>query len=211
MMIRMIRATLLAIGLAGPAAAQSTASDILAALEGPTDELKQLTDILEGADEERALTAMRLMLVSGDAAMERLALRAGLTSTSGVMRGVALEAYLSGQPTLVAFAEHAGEAPPYFAAWIDYNGSLSGDTTGSFPIAVGPWIEDQACFALPASRATCGVRVGGTEVSFFVGGSWGAARLNENGELVGSISRRASSRDDTGPISVTIPLLGQLQ
>lgn len=206
-----IRTILIAIGLAGPASGQSTASDILAALEGPTDELKQLTDILEGPDEERALTAMRLMLASGDASMERLALRAGLSSTSGVMRGVALEAYLSGEPTLVAFAEHAGEAPPYFAEWIDHNGSLSGDTTGSFPIAVGPWIEDQACFALPASPASCGVRVGGTEVSFFIGGSWGSARLNESGQLVGSISRRANSRDVTGPISVTIPLLGQLQ
>lgn len=207
----MIRVVLIALGLAAPVTAQTTAKDILAALETPTDELKQLTAILEGADEEKALVAMRLMLGSGDAGMQRLALRAGLSSTSGVARGVALEAYLNGQPTLMAFAEHAAEPTSYFAEWLNFVGSLSGDKTGSFPIAVGPWIEDQSCFALPSQPTSCGVRIGGTEVSFLIGSSWGTARLNEAGELVGSISYRRSSSSETGPISVKIPLLGQSQ
>lgn len=208
----MIRAALVALSLAGPAAAQTSAADILAALETPTTELEQLTSILEGADESKALVAMRMMLASGDPGMTRLALRAGLTSTSGVMRGVALEAYMEGQPTLMAFAEHAAEeAPPYFSEWMDYVGSLSSDTTGVFPIPVGPKVDGQACFSGAANPETCAIRVGGTEVSFLIGSAWGTARLNENGELVGSISRQANSRDFTGPIAVTIPLLGQVQ
>ena len=207
----MIRAALFGLALAGPAAAQSTAADILSALEGPTAELEQLMGVLEGPNEEKALTAMRLMLASGDPAMERMALRAGLTSTSGVARGVALEAYLAGQPTLTAFAEAEGEPGTYFETWLGQVGAVSSENTGVFAIPVGPMIADKNCFGTPSDPTECGVRQGGAEVSFYIGRSWGTVRLNENGELVGSISNRANSSTFTGPIALTIPLLGQLQ
>ncbi|SMY08010.1 hypothetical protein [Flavimaricola marinus] len=209
----MIRAMALALLMPLPAVAQSTAAEILGALDAPTSELEQLMEVLNGPNEEKALTAMRLMLASGDAAMQRLALRAGLSSTSGVARGVALEAYLKTQPTLIAFASVEGEEEVNsgFARWMNANGSLSSDRTGSFPIPIGPYLEDQNCFGSPTRPNDCFNRLGGTEVSFFVGAAWGTARLNDSGELVGSISHSFSSNQFTGPISLTIPLLGQLQ
>ncbi len=205
----MMRAILLSLMLAAPAVAQQTASDILAALEQPADEMRQLTEILTGPDEEKALSAMRLMLVSGDPALERLALRAGLTSTSGVVRGVALSAFLDGKPTLVAFAETQVEEPAGFQRWIEAVGSLNSQETGSFAITVGPPVEDApSCYGSLLEPGDCRVRIGGTELSFYVGSAWGSARLNENGELVGGISNAAYK---TGPITLRIPLLGQLQ
>jgi hypothetical protein len=208
-MIRAVsRACLFSLALAGPAAAQSTAADILAALEAPTDELAQLTAILEGPDEEKALVAMRLMLGSGDPAMERLALRAGLSSTSGVMRGVSMDAFMESGPTLVAFAVGQEDNAEGFQRWIQTIGSLSSATEGSFPIEVGPYIEDENCYGSGDQPAQCYRRLGGTELSFYQGDAWGTARLNESGELVGSIS---NNRYVTGPIAITITLLGQLQ
>lgn len=204
----MIRSALLAIVLAAPAAAQTSAADILAALEKPTTELEQLTAILEGTDEEKALVAMRLMLESGDPAMERLALRVGLTSTSGISRGVALEAYMQGQPTLMAFATGGADASDEFQRWIQSIGSLSSETSGVFPIVIGPSIDDKNCFGAAAGSRNCTSRIAGTEVSFLIGGTWGTASLNESGELVGSISNGSYK---TGPVAVKIPLLGQLQ
>jgi hypothetical protein len=202
------RGCLLAMALAGPAAAQSTAADILAALEAPTDELAQLTAILDGPNEERALVAMRLMLASGDRAMERLALRAGLSSTSGVVRGVAMDAFMKSRPTLIAFAVGQEDTAEGFQRWMQTIGSVSSATEGSFPIGVGPYIEDENCFGSGARPTQCYRRLGGTEFSFLEGSVWGTARLNESGELVGSISNDSYK---TGPIAITIPLLGQLQ
>ena len=204
----MIRACLVMMTLAAPAAAQTTAADILAALEAPTNELQQLTAVLEGPDEEKALVAMRLMLGSGDPAMERLALRAGLSSTSGVVRGVALESFLKSRPTLTAYAVGQDDAAEGVQVWLQSVGAISADAAGSFPIAIGPYIEDENCFGSAQRPTECYNRVGGTELSFYIGQSWGVARLNESGELVGSISNRGYK---TGPIAVTIPLLGQLQ
>lgn len=204
----MIRAAVMACVLAAPAAAQSTAADILAALDTPTDELQQLTAVLEGADEERALVAMRLMIGSGDPAMARLALRAGLTSTSGVVRGVALEAFMNSQPTLTAYAVAQEENAEGFQRWVQTLGSLTSATEGSFPIAVGPYIAAQNCFGSAQFPNDCHRRLGGAELSFREGSDWGTARLNENGELTGAIS---SARFSTGPVAVTVPLLGQLQ
>lgn len=59
----MIRAALFAVLFPVSAVGQTTAADILAALEKPTTELEQLTSILDGPDEEKSLVAMRLMLV----------------------------------------------------------------------------------------------------------------------------------------------------
>jgi hypothetical protein len=152
------------------------------------------------------------MLGSGDATMERMALRAGLTSTSGVARGVALEAFMNSQPTLMAFAEIDGEdQEEVFARWIAAVGSLSSSTTGNFPIGIGPYSAEDNCFVASDRPTTCSSRLGGTEVSFYSGGSWGTARLNESCELVGSISHNFNSSMTTGPITLTIPLLGQLQ
>jgi len=204
----MMRAALVWLCLALPASAQQTAADILSQLDGVEAELRQLNDILTGPNEERALAAMRLMLASGDPALERMALRAGLSSTSGVARGVALEAYLSAMPTVVAFATAQSDNPDGFRNWIEGVGSVSSDATGSFPIEVGPITEDGSCYGTRKYPRNCYVRIGGTEVSFLIGGSWGSARLNENGELVGAISNGTYR---TGPIALRIPLLGQLQ
>ncbi len=208
----MIRALVFAALMPLPAVAQSTAADILTAIEAPTSELEQLMEVLGGPNEEKALTAMRLMLESGDATMERMALRAGLTSTSGVARGVALDAFMNTQPTLMAFAtaDTEGEVNVGFEQWIDANGSLSSAKTGSFPIVVGPYLDDENCFGSTTLRG-CHSRLGGTEFSFYVGSAWGTARLNDGGELIGAISHRFDSKRFTGPVSLTIPLLGQLQ
>lgn len=204
----MIRTACLSLLLASSALAQTTAGDILTALETPTDELKKLTAILEGADEEKSLTAMRLMLASGDPGMTRLALRAGITSTSSVARGVALEAYLMSQPTLVAYATVETEQIEGFQRWIPRVGSASSDTTGVFPIAIGEFLEDQSCFGAPGNTSKCARRLGGTELSFLVDGKWGSVQLTDSGELVGFISHDTFK---TGPVALTIPLLGQFQ
>lgn len=187
--------------------AQSNAADILAALDEPTSELEQLGEILDGTNEEKALVAMRLMLASGDPVMKRLALRSGLTSTSGVMRGVALEAFFQGQPNLVAFAKSEEEDTTGFQRWMLRAGALSSENSGSFPVAIGPAIDGENCFSAPGYNE-CRNRVAGAEAAMIVVESWAIATLNDSGELVGTLS---AARESTGPISFTIPLLGQLQ
>ncbi len=170
-------------------------------------------EVLEGPNEEKALTAMRLMLGSDDPTMERMALRAGLTSTSGVARGFALKTFLNTQPSLMAFATAAteGEVNVGFEQWLEANGSLSSATTGSFPIAVGAYLSDENCFGSSSGSGGCFGRLGGTEFSFRIGSAWGTARLNDSGASIGAISHRFDASRSTGPMSLTIPLQGQLQ
>ena len=80
-----------AAGLAGPITAQSLDMDaLLAEIDGRSGQYGQLTDILQGADPNRALAAFDVMLESGDKSLRETAISAAMTATDERLRARAL-------------------------------------------------------------------------------------------------------------------------
>jgi hypothetical protein len=204
----MWRAATLALAFAGTAQAQGlTLSDLSAAVDVDASEIAGFRAALADPDPNRALAAMRILMASGEPLLVNLALEAGLSAPDGVMRKSAFEAYVATRPTLLAHAEIDGDFGEKFRSWIELSGgSVASETTGTLTLAIGPWDEDQRCY-LRAAQDTCQTRVADGQLSDVMSYGIIGLVLGEGGTLTGSVSHERSG----GPVSIRVPLLGQLQ
>ncbi|MGH1446998.1 MAG: hypothetical protein ACRBBO_13240 [Cognatishimia sp.] len=179
-----------------PASAQSlSAADILAQVDQKVSGLNEYQQLLNDPDPARSMAAMEIMLGSGDAALERMALDYGLYSPNPVVRRAALDAFFSTQPTLgIYLTQTEGDENRYWAKKAEEGrGSVLEDGRIFFSIQVGKFDDAQNCYSR-IENTECRVRVSDTDVGITIWGQWHALKLNDQGELVGSGSFPFSSK-----------------
>ena len=184
------------------AAAQSlSADDIRAMVDQRVASLDPYRALLEDPDETRAMAAMDIMMESGDADLRRMALEYGLYSPSPIVQRMALDAFFSSMPVLNVRSTMAagGNESDFHGLHRDYNGSVSSDGTGFFPLAVGARDETNRCFVDQRSR--CLVRISETGVSISLWGDWWQLVIDGQGNLIGSGSERSVRMNVSIPIN----------
>lgn len=171
-----------------PASSQSlTAADVLALVDQKVAGANEYQRLLNDPDPSRSMAAMEIMLGSGDATLERMALDYGLYSPNPVVRRTALDAFFSTQPTLGIYLTQAeGEKN---RKW-DYHatqgkGSVLEDGRIFYSTQIGKFKEDQNCYTR-FENDDCRVRVSDTELGITIWGNWHSLTLNDQGQLVGS-------------------------
>ncbi|MGD9918355.1 MAG: hypothetical protein AB7U46_10060 [Paenirhodobacter sp.] len=186
--------------LAAPVFAQSLSpADILAKVEEKTKVTNGYQDLLNDPDPARSMAAMEVMLDSGDAKLQRMALEYGLYSPNPQVRYLALKAFFDGQPVLRMRID-GSKVKENFEYHIDsLGGSIDSAKMGFLSMPVGEFIPDQSCY-VRRDRNDCLVRISETEISIsLLSGNWFPVTLNDQGQLVGEVGFEP-------PAPVTIPV-----
>lgn len=200
-------------GLASPPAmAQTSIDDIEAALGGAAEELQRVDDILAHSDANRRLAGMELLLASGNPTYVRRAKEVGLFSSDPYLRSAALKAVLEGGGALTFELDTSGLGEELLASWAR---KLSGDgvvapdgSSIAVTFRLGGFDAKNNCYLILNSK-NCMVVLEGENVAItwvFYRFMQGLTRLNESGELVGSLTFSDNS-SPRGSVPVRVNLM----
>lgn len=186
---------------AAPVLAQTLSpADILAKVEEKTKVTNGYQDLLNDPDPARSMAAMEVMLNSGDAKLQRMALEYGLYSPNPQVRYFALKSYFDGQPVLhISIDGSKIKNQDYFGDQIRaIDGAIDGRNIGFSSAKVGEVDPAQSCYVWPNTN-DCFIRVSETGVAIALWGDWAPLQLDDQGNLVGTV-------DITGPAPIVIPV-----
>lgn len=178
----------------GAAQAQSiSVEDLRAQVDERVGEMNGYQELLSDPNPARAIAAMEIMMGSGDATLQRMAVEFGIFSTNPSVRAAALKAYLDAKPTLTVFVT-LGEAfeedqRSWVQGQINRLGGTAGDgQEGFLSIPVGAYDAAQSCYTYASDERECLMRVSDQVASIRLLRIWSALSMNEAGELVGAAS-----------------------
>lgn len=151
----LMAALLLTAGLA-PAVAQTSLDDIEAAVAGASDDMARVDALLADADPDKRISAMKMLLESGNPAFAQRAKEAGLFSSDLAMRRLALSTiFETGGPFRIDFnLSGMNEDSTYVRAWLrDVGGSFyNDDSMGQWTFFVDQFDDDAKCWQLVGSN-----------------------------------------------------------
>lgn len=177
---------LLALAAAGPAFAQRPSIEALRAqAEARLESGNAYQALLADPAPGRASAAMRIMLESGDPALQGMALDYGLHSPDAAVRRLALESLLAGAPELeVSF--DAANLPDHIADVMvgPYGGSIDAEEQGYFRWRLGAWDSGRGC-ALDRAGGECAAVVTGSGVALRPWDGWCLMALDDESGLAG--------------------------
>ncbi|MDF2142929.1 hypothetical protein [Paenirhodobacter sp. CAU 1674] len=186
---------------AAPVVAQSlTPDEIRAKVEEKTNVTNGYQVLLNDPDPARSMAAMEVMLESGDAKLQRMALEFGLYSPNPQVRYTALKAYFDGEPVLsIGIDGGKIKNQDQFGDLIrEIGGTINGQGDGFSTMKVGEIDAAQSCYLWPNS-SSCFIRLSETGVAISLWREWAPLQLDDQGNLVGTL-------DITGPAPITIPV-----
>lgn len=176
-------------------------AEILAQVEEKTKVTNGYQDLLNDPDPARSMAAMEVMLESGDAKLQRMALEYGLYSPNPQVRYTALKAFINGKPVLRMRLEGAKvKDQDYFKRSInDLGGTINSAGVGFLSMKVGEYDPERSCFQHQENNG-CFVRISETEMAINPwNNDWFSVTLNDQGQLVGEVGFEP-------PAPVTIPV-----
>ncbi|WP_018632748.1 hypothetical protein [Neomegalonema perideroedes] len=177
----------------GAASAQSlTVEEIRAKVDQSLRDLGSYQELLADPDPARSSAAMKVMLESGDAELQKIALDYGLYSPNPAVRRKALEGFFASEPRIEVFVgvgrlHTSSNQDNYLRAFAQYGGSVDAELKGYFTWKLGKFDADQKC-ALDSEGKECAVRVTDSGVSLRPWGEWLLLAPNEEGDLTGTVS-----------------------
>ncbi|MDF2143273.1 hypothetical protein [Paenirhodobacter sp. CAU 1674] len=182
-----------------PALAQSLSpADILAKVEEKTKVTNGYQNLLNDPDPARSMAAMEVMLESGDAKLQRMALEYGLYSPNQQVRYTALKGFLDGQPVLRLKVDGSRVKDPSDFRRSFRSGTVDAAKIGFLSLKVGEFDPEQSCYVTSGTN-DCLVRLSETEVSVRPWSAWFSTTLDDQGQLVGEVGFEP-------PAPVTIPV-----
>lgn len=182
-----IRAILLTMALAAPAAAQVTLDELDAVADEADQAMTAFRERLNDPDPDRALAVLEALITRGDAAQRRLAIRHGLESTDRAVRATTLRAIFNANPTIRAVFDPVAQEPNtgYGGAIVGAGGVLNEKGDGSVTFKVNGFDAKNDCWTHGRYKK-CLIRMRGDAVSLWFGDSWGGYELDgSTGRLVG--------------------------
>lgn len=202
MKILVLAAAVSCAAFCAPALAQSLSpADILAKVEEKTKVTNGYQDLLNDPDPARSMAAMEVMLDSGDAKLQRMALEYGLYSPNPQVRYMALRAFVEGRPVLRMRMDGAKvKDQDYFKRSISQlDGTVDSAGVGFLSMKVGEYDPKRSCFKHQENNG-CLVRISETEIAINPWNSdWFSVTLSDQGQLVGEVGFEP-------PAPVTIPV-----
>lgn len=192
----------------GAAQAQSiSVEDLRAQVDARVGEMNGYQELLSDPNPARAIAAMEIMMGSGDATLQRMAVEFGIFSTNPSVRAAALKAYLDAKPTLSVFLTLSDDMSNSERGWLERTiASLNGtrvDAQEAFlSFRVGDFDSVQDCYTHAVDSSTCLVRVSEQVVSFALFGRWNALNLDDAGTLVGTGAPNSGYQ----PVAMRIPI-----
>ena len=179
-----------------------TPEEIAAMVDEKLNAQNPYEELLNNPDEERAVTAMEIMLASGDPTLVKMGLEFGLLSARPGVRKRALEAFFNGKPGLTVRLDGSVTEDRDFRNMMRAdNATRAPENVGFWRLKVGEYDPLQKCYVHEGST-TCflAVTLDGVVTN---GRSWGGmVQLDEAGALVGSA--QLSGIDEAIPISIRL-------
>jgi len=195
-------ALLMGAALSFSAAAQTLSpADITAKINEKAGLINEYQALLNDPDPTRSIAAMEVMLESGDAKLQRMALDFGLFSPNKLVQYSALKAFFASRPVLRLYIDGSSvKDQDYFARSIrDLSGTVDNNTRGFATMKVGEFNPEQSCYKHSGSNG-CFVRISETEVAINPWrGNWVQLTLNDQGELTGVVGF-------SPPAPITVPV-----
>ena len=154
---------------------------------------KQMNDLnpyqalLNDPDPQRSLSAMKIMLESGDESLQHMALEFGLLSPNPTVKRAALEGFLTTSPILSLKFDGSAVKDKDFPNIVTgyYNGTVD-NGIGYWRIAVGSFLPDKKCFSSSDDKSDCFITVNSDGVFLTPRRFNGRAIVSETGTLAGS-------------------------
>jgi hypothetical protein len=185
-----MKATIIAIllGLAPAAHAQSlSVADIAAQVDKDMASLDEYATLLNDPDPRRARKAMQIMLGSGDAELERLALDYGLFSTDPGVRRVVLDAWLATGPMLeIRYDGATADLGRMREQLENRGGSVTDAGKGVLLAQIGDFDAERGCYQWQ-DRTECALRVTDETVAIQSFEKWSTLELGPDGFIRGPI------------------------
>ncbi len=147
------------------AAAQTTMdfNDFQARVNEGAARIGQYQQVLQNPDMRVQYEAVKLLLKSGDPALERIAKEHALFSTNPVLRNSAIEAIFDAGGNLRIQVSAQDENSAKALDWLGAVGGTHDGKTGSFVFTLQP--KTETCWPIAESKG-CALRVSGTTVQF---------------------------------------------
>ena len=189
--------------------AQLSIDDIEAALAEDNTQLDRVDALLASEDTNKRITAMELLLDSGNALFIKRAKYVGLLSSDPDMRLAALKATLDAGGGWRIELDLSGVKGEDADRWVNSVTSYTGtiDPSGKHATLLydlQPFDEDQNCY--PYYSSWCGFRLTGTKLAIDMANApfIGIVELDTEGRLVGQISIKGN---EIQSVPVVIPLI----
>ncbi|MFN4153901.1 MAG: hypothetical protein ACK4HF_04555 [Paracoccaceae bacterium] len=180
------------LGAAALANAQTlSAADILARVEQKVGGVNEYQALLNDPDPNRSMAAMEVMLDSGDSKLVRMALDYGIYSPNPVVQRMALEGFFASAPNL---SLHFSGTEAAKESWYTNNisnylkGSVDAAGDGFASIQAGKYDPEKKCYARADDETDCFVSLSDAGVSIVILKKQGSLKLNDNAELIGTIT-----------------------
>lgn len=181
-----------------------TPEEIEAMVNQRISDLNPYQALLNDPDPARSLAAMKIMLESGDDALERMALEYGLVSPNPTVKRTALEGFLTTNPILSIRFDGANVKDSSYPSVIknSWNGTLTSDATGYWRIAVGGYLDDKRCFANTYRTSECFITVNSDGIFLTPDYMNGRGTVSDSGALIGQAT--LARVEDVVPFSVQL-------
>lgn len=123
--------------------------------------LNPYQELLNDPDPARSLSAMQIMLESGDAELTRMALEFGLLSPNPAVKRTAFESYLASAPVFsIRFDGTKVKSAHFDNAMKSYwSGNVTPERIGYWRIKVGEYLPEGNCFVNTTDGRGCFVTV----------------------------------------------------
>lgn len=184
------------------AAAQALSpAEIMAKVNEKAGNVNEYQALLNDPDPARSMAAMEVMLESGDAKLQRMALDYGLFSPNKQVQYAALRAFFESRPVLRLYIDGAEvKDQDYFNRSIgNLSGTVDQSKRGFATMKVGEFDAKDSCYR-HNNNNSCFVRISETEVAINPWRSnWIQLTLNDQGELRGAIGFNP-------PAPITVPV-----
>jgi hypothetical protein len=184
-------AVAISVGIGAAHAQSISVEELRAQIDQRVGETNEYQALLTDPNPARAIAAMEIMMGSGDASLQRMAVEFGIFSTNPSVRAAALKAYLDARPTLSVFMTIGEAFEPnqrnYVHNLINRLGGTAGEGQEAFlSIPVGPYDSERGCYVYGTDERECLMRVNDQVASFRLLNIWSALTMTETGELVGA-------------------------
>lgn len=186
-----LAAIMVASSLFGAAATAQSLSpeEIKAMIDQRVSALNPYQELLNDPDPARSLSAMQIMLESGDKDLTRMALEFGLLSPNPAVKRAAFESYLMSGPIISIRFDGSKVKDTDFDNRMrdDWNGNLTPERIGYWRIGVGEMLSDKKCHANTHRNFTdsCFVTVNADGVFLTPHNMSGRGVIDDNGVLAG--------------------------
>ncbi|KEQ05395.1 hypothetical protein GV67_15315 [Pseudorhizobium pelagicum] len=177
--------------------------DITKMVDKQINDLNPYQALLNDPDPQRSLSAMTIMLESGDESLRRMALEFGLLSPNATVKRAAFEGFLATAPILSMKFDGSAVKDSDFASSItrEYSGTLD-NGTGYWRVPVGPFLTDHKCYASSIDKNNCFITVNSDGIFLTPRRFNGRAVLSDTGTLEGSGT--VYQVDETVPFTVQL-------